>query len=151
MKNPMRESRRRRELRRWFRVKYYRDRHEVYLRILAIMRLVREHRAPVPGAAFWDVSGMVIKAALFHSPCSIPVDAAMVADMLSAMRTDGLIKRVHLPPKGTPEHMSHLHARYYLTHEGEAFLDRWWVQETLAQFQPLPDPARYGDVYLVDV
>jgi hypothetical protein len=151
VKSWLRERRRRRELRAWFRVSYYRERHEVYLKILAIMRMVRDHRSPVPGAPFWDVSGMVIKAGLFLSPCTIEVDSAMVADMLRAMRTDGLIERVHLPPKGTPEHMSCLHARYYLTERGDALLDTWWVHETLARFRPLPSPEHYGDLFVRDV
>lgn len=114
-----------------FVVAWWHEHHELYLRVLAIIPLLRDAR---------DRDGQVatiwIKMVLFAHPCrTVPTPTgALIKQTLLALRADGLIQRTD--PYGANSIASH----YDLTIAGDRFLAEPWVQQTLATFPPLAVP-----------
>lgn len=126
------EWHRQRELKKYFKVRFFRERHEIYLRIVAFIGTVSE--SPLAGVTLYDL--------LFEASTSLQVDMRLTARMLQALRADGLIEATTVPAPTDPRWMAALHARYRLTRQGIWFLEEWWVRRTLRRILGSgPDPA----------
>jgi hypothetical protein len=103
---------------------YWRERHELYLRVVGIISLTSS-------GGDEGVHVLRVKEALFRRPgqdrlCS----ASLVTQALHALRADGLVRRVD------NDHPS-LMTRYALTRMGSRFLGQGWVQALLDTYAPL--------------
>lgn len=116
------EWHRKRELKKYFVVRFFRERHEIYLRVLAIV-------GEVDGAT---ITGLAIYESLLQAPSKMQVDHPLAARMLQALRIDRLIEPVNAgAPSADPKLLGALHGRYRLTRQGRWVLDEWWVRRTL--------------------
>lgn len=115
------EWHRQRELKKYFKVRFFRERHEIYLRIVAFIETAGDK----------TLAGVTLYSLLFEVPNSLQVDMRLTSRMLQALRADGLIEATTVPAPTDPRWMAALHARYRLTRQGTWFLDEWWVKRTL--------------------
>jgi hypothetical protein len=115
------EWKRKRDLKKYFTIRFFRERHEIYLRAVAAIGAVEDKSVP----------GITVYSILFEAPTSMQVDMSLTARMLQALKVDGLVKTTAIPPPTDPPWMASIHARYQLTCQGEHFLDQWWVKRTL--------------------
>lgn len=131
------EWKRKRELEKYFRVRFFRERHEVYLRAIAILGMADEK--PLPGVTVYSI--------LSQNPGSVQVDMRLTARILKALHVDGLVEYAVLPPSDDLTPLGNLYARYRITRQGKRFLDQWWVRCTLQRIPGEgPDPASFARV-----
>lgn len=129
------EHRRKRALNKYFKIRYFRERHEVYLRMMVVLRMLVDKG----DGHTWRPSGMTVRNALFEAPGVVQVDDRLVARMLEALVADGLIEKDGTSPRISPKWMGWLYARYRVNYKGIWFLDQWWVQRTLDQLPKVPE------------